>query len=143
MYITGNCQVKISEIKSDLIRQYEMSDLGEIQKYLGIEFSRSQQGLLLHQKSYIIKDLKDFHMLECRPSTLPIDAGKYLTEDTSTTFVDPTFYRKLVGHLMFATNSRFDICFVVGQLSRFMTAPQKAHLDIGFQTLQYLKGTLD
>lgn len=143
IYIKGNSQVKISEIKSDLMRQYEMSDLGEIQKYLGVEFSRSPQVLLLHQKSYITKVLKDFNMLDCRPYTLPIDARKYLTEDTSTPFVDPTFYRKLVGQLMFATILRFDICFSLGQLSRFMTAPQEAHLDIGFQTLQYLKGTLD
>lgn len=63
-------------------------------------------------------------MLNCRPSTLPIDAGHYLQEDTNTPFVDLTFYRKLVGQLMFATNSRFDICFAVRQLSRFMTAPQ-------------------
>lgn len=119
MYITGNSQVKIYEIKSDLMRQYEMSKLDEIQKYLEVEFSQSPQVLLLHQKSYITKVLKDFNMLDCRPSTLPIDAGKYLTENTSTLFVDPTFYRKLVGQLMFATNSRFDICFVVGQLSRF------------------------
>lgn len=143
MYITGNSQVKISEIKSDLMRQYEMSNLGEIQKYLGIEFSRSPQGLLFHQKSYITKVLKDFNMLDCRPSTLPIDAVKYLTEDTSTSFVDPTFYKKLIGQLMFATNLRFDICFAVEQLSRFMTAREEAHLDIGFQILLYLKGTLD
>lgn len=80
-------------------------------------------------------------MLDCRSSTLSIDVGKYLTEGINTPFVDTKFYKKLVGQLMFAINSRFDICFVVGELSRFMTAPQYFHLDIGFQILQYLKGT--
>lgn len=139
MYITWNNQLKISKIKSDLMRQYEMSDLGKIQIYLGVEFSWSSQGLLLHQKSNITKVSKDFNMLNRRPSTLPIDVGHYLKEYTNTPFVDTTFYRKLVGQLMFATRSGFDICFAVGQLSQFMTAPHESHLDIGFQTLQLLK----
>lgn len=38
MYITGNNQSKFFEIKSDLMTHYEMSDLGEIKRYLGVEF---------------------------------------------------------------------------------------------------------
>lgn len=55
---------------------------------------------------------------------LPIDAGKNLVENIGAPSVDATFYRKLVKQLLFATNSRFDICFAIVQLSRFMTAPQ-------------------
>lgn len=50
-------------------------------------------------------------MLKCSPSTIPIDAGKYLTKDTSTYLVDLSFHKKIIGQLMFANNSRFGICF--------------------------------
>lgn len=82
-------------------------------------------------------------MEDYKTSALPIEAGKYLIENTGTPSVDSTFYQKLAGQLLFATNTRFDICFDVVQLSRFMAKPQESHLEVGFQTLQYLKVTLD
>lgn len=48
MYIIVKNQLKFFDIKSDLMCQCGMSDLGEIQNYLEVEFSRSSQGLLLH-----------------------------------------------------------------------------------------------
>lgn len=57
-------------------------------------------------------------MLDYMPSTIAIDVEKYLTKDTNPPFVNATFYRRLVGQLMFATNSRFDVCFVVDNSHR-------------------------
>jgi hypothetical protein len=65
-----------------------------------------------------------------------------LIEDTKTPSVDATFYHKLVGKLLYAMNCRPDIAFAVSQLSCFMAKPQEAHLNVAFQTLQYIRGSL-
>jgi hypothetical protein len=48
-----------------------------------------------------------------------------------------------VGKLRHCTNSRFDIFFAVGVVSRFLVAPQEPHLATTIQIFRYLKGTLD
>ncbi|XP_039015166.1 uncharacterized mitochondrial protein AtMg00240-like [Hibiscus syriacus] len=50
-------------------------------------------------------------------------------------------YRKLAGKLLYLTNTRPDIVYVVQQLSQFLSAPRKDHLTIAHRFLRYLKGT--
>lgn len=50
-------------------------------------------------------------MLDCRPSMLPIDAGKNVIENSGLPSVDATFYHKLEGQLFFTTNP--DLTFVL------------------------------
>jgi hypothetical protein len=142
LFITGNHEGQISEIKSTLMKQYAMTYLGEIKRYLGVEFNRVPQGLFLHQQVYLEAILDEFDMADCRPWSLPLDAGAYLTEETGTPEVSASHYQKLVGKLIYALNTCLDLAFAVGQLSRYMAKPQQAHLDVGLQILQYIKGTL-
>jgi hypothetical protein len=57
--------------------------------------------------------------------------------------VDVTLYRKMVGSLMYSTNTRLDICFVVNTLSQYMEHPMQVHLVAVKHVITYLKGTLD
>jgi hypothetical protein len=82
-----------------------MTDLGEIKKYLGVEFNQVPEGLLLHQRDYLLSILQDFGMTNCRPAALPINPGTTLTDHTGTLDVSPQLYRKLVGKLIYATNT--------------------------------------
>lgn len=50
----------ISEFRKDTMRQFEMTDIGHISYFLGIEFHRSSRDLLMHQRRYAIKNLKKF-----------------------------------------------------------------------------------
>jgi hypothetical protein len=50
-------------------------------------------------------------------------------------------YQKLAGKLIYLTVTRPDISYVVGQVSKFMQAPRKPHLDVIDRILRYLKGT--
>jgi hypothetical protein len=45
----------------------------------------------------------------------------------------------MIGKLVFLTHTSYDIAYVVNLVSRYMTAPQEAHL----KAVKYLKGTLD
>ena len=52
-------------------------------------------------------------------------------------------YKKMVGSLMYLTNTRPDICFVVNTLSQYMVNPKHIKLVGEKHVMRYLKGTLD
>jgi hypothetical protein len=52
-------------------------------------------------------------MLECKSMNTPMETKLKLLVDTSSELVDATLYRQIIGLLMYLTNTRPDICFVV------------------------------
>ena len=52
---------------------------------------------------------------------------------------DAFLYQRLVGRLIYLTNTRPDITFAVSVVSQFMHAPRTSHLDVVHHILQYLK----
>ena len=71
--------------------------------------------------------------------TTPMASNLKLLSDASSKLVDATMYRQMIGSLMYITNTRPDICFVVNTLSQFLTDSRHAAKHI----LRYLKGTVD
>ena len=63
--------------------------------------------------------------------------------DTLLESVDATLYRQIIGSLMYLTNTRLDICFVVNTLSQYLVEPRHVHLVAAKHVMRYLKGTLD
>ena len=57
--------------------------------------------------------------------------------------MDSTLYRKIVGSLIYLTNKRPDICFVVNTLSQFLVEPRHVHLVVAKHVMRYLKSTLE
>ena len=57
--------------------------------------------------------------------------------------MDVTLSRHIIGSLMYLTNTRLDICFVVNTLSQHMVEPKHFHLVAAKHVMRYLKGTLD
>ena len=56
--------------------------------------------------------------------------------------VDATAYRSLIGSLRYLVNTRPDLAYAVGVVSRYMEAPGKQHWAVVKHILRYLKGTL-
>jgi hypothetical protein len=52
-------------------------------------------------------------------------------------------YRQIIGLLMYLTNTRTDICFVVNTLSQYLVDPRRVHLVAAKHVMRYLKGMLD
>ncbi|XP_019432436.1 PREDICTED: uncharacterized protein LOC109339451 [Lupinus angustifolius] len=105
-----------------------MTDLGELSYFLGIEFKKTKAGTLMHQRKYTADVLQRFEMMNCNPVSTPIDAGTTLCEEGTDQVVDKTLYRQMVGSLRYICNSRPDIAFGVGWISRFMESPKQSHL---------------
>jgi hypothetical protein len=56
--------------------------------------------------------------------------------------VDPTEYRRIVGALRYLVNTRPDIAFAVGYVSRIMEKPTTEHLVAVKRILRYIAGTV-
>ena len=63
-------------------------------------------------------------MQGCKPTNTPLPGGWRKEDATSAEVVDATFYRQLVGLLMYLFNTRPNICYVVNQLSQAMVKDQ-------------------
>ena len=64
-----------------------------------------------------------------------------LLKDDGHPFPDIAAYRRLVGQLLYLTNTRPDICFAVTYLSQFLSAPMSSHYNAALRILRYLKGS--
>jgi hypothetical protein len=82
-------------------------------------------------------------MLECKPMNTSMEAKLKLLVDTLSELIDATLYRQIIGSLMYLTDTRLDICFVVNTLSQFLVEPRHVHLVAAKHVMRYLKGTID
>jgi len=58
----------------------------------------------------------------------PIVPGFKISREGDRNFLDGTYYKKLVGSLMYLTATRPDMIFVTSLISRFMAKPSQTHL---------------
>ena len=81
--------------------------------------------------------------MDCRAMETLMTTNLKLLNDDSSEILDVTLYRHIIGSLMYLTNTRPDICFVVNTLSRNIVNPIHIHLVGAKHVMRYLKGTLD
>ena len=75
MVITGNDETKISQFKDEMKKRYEMSDLGLLHHFLGIEISQEERGVFICQTKYAKDLLEKFKMNECNPVQTPLQVN--------------------------------------------------------------------
>ena len=82
-------------------------------------------------------------MLDCKEIATRMAYNLNILSDTSFDTVDVTMYHQMIGSLMYLTNTRLDILFMVNTLIQFLTDPRQVHLIAVKHVLRYLKGTMD
>ena len=63
------------------------------------------------------RDPKEVRDDELQAMTTPMASNMKLLSDDSSEVIDATMYHQMIGCLMYLTNTRPDICFVVNTLS--------------------------
>lgn len=141
--LTGNNIDEIQSITALLDQTFKIKDLGNLKFFLGLEIARTAQGIHLCQRKYTLDILADSGMLGCRPHSTPMDYSTKLqaTSGTPLPVETSSSYRRLVGRLIYHTNTRPDITYAVQQLSQYMANPTTSHHQAAFRILRYLKGT--
>ena len=106
-----------------IIKSFDMSDLGLLTYYLGLKVRQTTDEITFCQKAYAAKLVESLNMTGCNPSDTPMEQRIKLVTAEKGTERDQTKYRSIVGSLRYLVNSRPDICFAVGMVSRFMESP--------------------
>eukprot|EP00253_Pinus_taeda_P029617 PITA_29617 len=121
--------------------EFEMTDMGLLRYFLGIEVDQNENGIFISQEKYVNKVLDRFNMQECKAAITPTVIGLKLSKEDSSKDFDPSLYKSIVGSLMYLTATRPDIMFVVSLISRFIERPKEAHWQAAKRILSYVKGT--
>jgi len=143
LIVTGSDPAEIMKFKIEMTTQFEMSDLGLLSFYLGIEVDQKLDFITIKQSSYAKRILSQFGRGDCNPAKIPMDPGIKLHQDKSGEPMDATEYRKMVGCLRYLLHTRPDLAYSVGMTSRFMKRPTVMHMRAIKQILRYLKGTIE
>jgi len=88
----GNNESYIASIKKELRKGFEMTGLGYVHYYLGIEVTQHPKYILLSQKKYIRDMLNRFGLAECNPLTTLMEHNLKLTSIEGKEFEDATRY---------------------------------------------------
>ena len=139
--ITGNNFPEIKLLEKHLANNFRIKQLGPLKYFLGMEFARSSEGMLVTQQKYTLELLKDTKHINCHINDTPIEVNHKLGNYDDDPRIEAGSYQEIVGKLLFLSHTRPDICYSVNVLSQFMHSPRNSHFQAVNRVLRYLKGT--
>jgi hypothetical protein len=96
--------------------EFEMSMIGELPFFLGLQITQRSEGIFLSQAKYIREMLKKFQMEDSSPVSTPMVTRCKLSKDDVSPKVDQSSYRSMIGNLLYMKRSCPDIMHVVGMV---------------------------
>ncbi|BBG92635.1 hypothetical protein Prudu_000428, partial [Prunus dulcis] len=125
---TGSCVKLLEEFKNDMMKHYEMTDLGLLYHFLGMGVVQTNKHTFLHQKKYAMKVIEKFGLKDCKSVVTPLVASERLCKEDGSEAANENEYRQIVGSLLYLTATRPDII---------------KHMGTAKRVLRYIQGTLD
>ncbi|GJZ04148.1 retrovirus-related pol polyprotein from transposon TNT 1-94 [Tanacetum coccineum] len=123
--------------------RFEMSLMGEMKFFLGLQIHQSPKGIFINQAKYALEILKKHNMDNCHSIGTPLATKPKLDVDLSGEPVDQSDYRSKIGSLMYLTSSRPDLVQAVCYCARYQARPTQKHLKEVKRIFKYLKGTIN
>jgi hypothetical protein len=127
LILTGSDPKLLNHVKTSLKKKFEMTDVGFLHYFIGLQVLQTNEGIFLSQSKYACDLLRRFHMDDCKPTPSPFQSGVNLSSTCTSPKVDATLYRQLVGSLLYLTHTHLDLSFVVGLVARYMKTPHEIH----------------
>ncbi|GKA03269.1 putative ribonuclease H-like domain-containing protein [Tanacetum coccineum] len=132
-------QSMCTEFEDCMHKRFQMSSMGELTFFLGLQVKQQPDGIFISQDKYVADILKKFDFCSIKTATTPIESNKPLVKDEDGVDVDVHVYRSMIGSLMYLTASRPDIMFAVCACARFQVTPKASHLNAVKRIFRYLK----
>ncbi|KAK8918643.1 hypothetical protein KSP39_PZI022153 [Platanthera zijinensis] len=143
MIFTASNPAMFEEFKRLMKKEFEMTDLGELSYFLGVEVQQREDGIFISQKKYAEEILKKFRMENNKAISTPADPGIKLRKDSKEEGVDPTMFKSLVRSIRYLTFTRPNIMYAVGVVSRHIEEPKQDHFTATKRILRYVNGIRD
>ncbi|KAM6583521.1 hypothetical protein CsatB_010523 [Cannabis sativa] len=97
----------VNQLIAELSSTFALKDLGEVDYFLGIQVTRTSEGIL----QYIKKILCKAGIQNVNTQNTPMNSGLKLSNYGSKPVQDITLYRSIVGAQQYATVTRPDLAF--------------------------------
>ncbi|GJY28108.1 retrovirus-related pol polyprotein from transposon TNT 1-94 [Tanacetum coccineum] len=141
--IFGSTNPKYSKRFEKLMHsRFEMSLMGEMKFFLGLQIYQSPKGIFFNQAKYALEILKKHNMDNYHSIGTSLATKPKLDVDLSGEPVDQSDYRSKIGSLMYLTSSRPDLVQAVCYCARYQSSDQSKHLKEVKESLM-LKGTIN
>jgi hypothetical protein len=123
----GSSNSLVARFAEDMCGEFEMSMMGELQSFLGLQIKQSKEGTFVHQAMYTKDIVRKFKMEESKAMTTPMSTTTTLDADEEGEHVDQKEYQSMIGSLLYLTAMRPDIQFSVCLCARFQASPRNSH----------------
>jgi hypothetical protein len=133
----------VARFVEDMSREFEISMMGELQFFLGLQIKQSKEGTFVHQDKYTKDIVRKFKMEDSKAMTTPMSTTTTLDVDEEGEHVDQKEYRSMIGSLLYLTATRPDIQFSVCLCARFQASPRTLHRQVVERIFRYLRHTPD
>ncbi|GJY69227.1 retrovirus-related pol polyprotein from transposon TNT 1-94 [Tanacetum coccineum] len=121
---------------------FEMSMMGEMKFFLGLQIHQSTRLIFISQSQYTLEILKKHGMDGCDSISTPMATAR-IDADLQGTPTNQTKYHSMIGGLMHLTVSRQDIAFATFVCARYQARLTEKHLKEVKQIFRYLKHTIN
>ena len=128
LFVSNNSLMK--KIKLELESIFEITDLGEQAKIVGIEIDRdhTKRMIMISQKQYIESILQKEGLTDAHLVAMPMDPNVQLQPFEGEVQDKSNNYVSLIGSLMYlAIATRLDIAYAVFRLGSYMANPVMSH----------------
>jgi hypothetical protein len=139
----GSSNSLVARFAEDMSRQFEMSMMGELQFFLGLQIKQSKEGTVIHQAKYTKDIVRKFKMEDSKPMATPMSTTIALDPDEEVEHVDQKEYQSMIVSHLYLTASRPDIQFSVCMCARFQVSPRTSHRQTIQRIFTYLRHTPD
>jgi hypothetical protein len=129
------------EFRKIMANEFEISMIGELSYFLGLQIKQMKNGTFVSQGKYTKDMLKKFGIDDAKAISTPMGTNGNLDSNASGNMVDQKIYRSMIESLLYVTVSRPDVMFSVCMCARLQASPRESLLKAGKRILMYLKHT--
>ena len=123
----GSSHALVAKVADTMSREFEMSMMGELNFFLGLQIKQSKEGTFVHQGKYTKDVLKKFDMADAKLLSTPMATTIALDADEDGEADDQKEYWSIIGSLLYLTVTRPNIHFVVCLCAHFQASPRTSH----------------
>ena len=141
--IFGSTNESLAKEFSKLMsKEFEMSMMGELTFFLGLQIKQVEEGTFVNQAKYAKELVTKYCLEDCKLAKTPMATNIRLGKDEAGKSVDISLYRAIIGSLLYLTASRPDIMHAVCLCARYQANPKESHYIALKRILRYIKNTI-
>ncbi|CAL8078553.1 unnamed protein product [Prunus armeniaca] len=141
--VGSTSDLHVQEFIHVMTSEFEISLVGELNYFLGLQIKQSHAGIFVSQLKYAKHLVKKFGLEGAKYARTPMSTSAKIHRDLHGKSVDQTLYRSMIESLLYLTASRPNISCSVGVCARVQSDPKESHLFAVKRIIKYVSGTVE